>query len=244
MEFRDLDCSAMDDWVRVCPPPPFGLCFDRREFRRELAKCIERFQPDVVVIDPWNSVARDEHARDYLETFNAIREVIPAADNSPALVIVAHTRKPKSEERATGRGLLNLLAGSYVLGSIPRSVFIIQSATDDPQEKQVIFTCCKNNDGELGPRTAWERRNGLFREVEDFDWSSLDAQSGKLKDDLITKDDLSEVFSCGPLSKADAVRKLEDRTGAGRSSCYNALRIDGKFSSYLRPGNGVLIWTE
>jgi hypothetical protein len=48
---------------------------------------------------------------------------------------------------------------SYVLGSIPRTVFVLQSASDDPEEDRVVWTCCKNNDGELGQRSAWQRRN-------------------------------------------------------------------------------------
>jgi hypothetical protein len=46
--------------------------------------------------------------------------IIVLDDDAPALGIVAHTRKPRAEERANGRALLNLLAGSYVIGSVPR----------------------------------------------------------------------------------------------------------------------------
>ncbi len=173
-EFADLDCATLEDFVRVCPPPPLGLAFDRIEFQEALAAAIADFRPDVIVVDPWNAVARDEKAKDYLETFNAIRAVIPTGDNAPALGIVAHTRKPRGDERTTGRGLLNLLAGSYVLGSIPRCAFVMQSASDDPTEDRVVWTCCKNNDGELGQPTAWQRRNGLFAPVKDFDWTEFD----------------------------------------------------------------------
>ena len=176
-EFADLDCSALEDFVRVCPPPPLGLAFDSPEFQSALAKAIADFQPDVIVVDPWNAVARDEKAKDYLETFNLIRAVVPTGDNAPALGIVAHTRKPKGDERTTGRGLLNLLAGSYVLGSVPRTVFVMQSASDDPDDDRIVWTCCKNNDGELGQRTAWQRRNGLFASVAVFDWTEFDSPS-------------------------------------------------------------------
>jgi hypothetical protein len=114
-DFAEVDCEPLEESVRICPPPPVGLCFEKEEFRDVLSREIQIFKPGVVIIDPWNAVARDERARDYLDTFKIIREVIPPGDNSPALGIVAHTRKPKAEERATGRGLLNLLAGSYVL---------------------------------------------------------------------------------------------------------------------------------
>ena len=74
--------------------------------------------------------------------------------DAPALGIVAHTRKPKTDERASGRALLNLLAGSYVLGSVPRTVFVMQAASDDTTDNRIVWTCCKNNDGELGRRSA------------------------------------------------------------------------------------------
>jgi hypothetical protein len=123
-------------------------------------------------IDPWNAAARDEKARNYQDTFNLIRQVVPAGDDGPAIGIVAHTRKPQSDERVNGRTLLNLLAGSYVLGSVPRTVFVMQAASDDVTDDRIVWTCCKNNDGELGKRSAWIRRNGLFDAVTDFDWEA------------------------------------------------------------------------
>jgi len=242
-EFADLDCPALEDFLRVCPPPPLGLAFDRAEFQAALAAAIADFRPDVIVVDPWNAVARDEKAKDYLETFNAIRAVIPTGDNAPALGIVAHTRKPKGDERATGRGLLNLLAGSYVLGSVPRSVFVMQAASDDPTDNRVVWTCCKNNDGELGERSAWERRNGLFAPVADFDWTEFDRPANDRP--TVTEADIVEVFQHGKRSvrKAEAVDELKERTGAGKSACYNALKLDGRFAKHLAESEGLLTWT-
>ncbi len=177
-EFSGVDCSELEPWVRVCPPPPRGLCFSRIEFRQQLAAAIAEFQPDVIGLDPWNAAAPNDQAKDYLETFDIIRSVIPAGDDAPALGIVAHTRKPKADERASGRGLLNLLAGSYVLGSVPRSVFVMQAATDDTDDPRVVWTCCKNNDGEMGTRSAWIRSNGRFTPDHEFDWDGFDNPAG------------------------------------------------------------------
>jgi len=104
----------------------------------------------------------------------ALEIEIPAGENGPAIGIVAYTHKPKIGERSSGRSLPNLLAGSYVLGSVPRCVFIMQSASGDVSETRVVCTCCKNNDGELGERSAWTRCNGLFTPVSDFDWETFD----------------------------------------------------------------------
>lgn len=242
-EFADLDCAALEDFVRVCPPPPLGLAFDRAEFQTALAAEIASFQPDVIVVDPWNAVARDEKARDYLDTFKAIRAVIPAGDDGPALGIVAHTRKPKNDERASGRGLLNLLAGSYVLGSVPRTVFVMQAASDDTTDDRVVWTCCKNNDGELGARSAWQRRNGLFAPVSDFDWTEFDRPAGERV--TITETDLAEVFHHGNrrLARKQAVAELAERTGCKPSACYKALELDGKYAARLSEEGGLLTWT-
>ena len=64
-------------------------------------------------------MARDEKAREYLDTFNQLRSVLPFGDNAPALGIVAHTRKPKTDERASGRALLNLLPVLMCLAACP-----------------------------------------------------------------------------------------------------------------------------
>jgi AAA domain-containing protein len=242
-EFRQLDCEALEDYVRICEPPPFGLCFRRDEFKTQLSGAISGFAPDIVIFDPWNAAARDERAREYLETFDALRSVLPLGDNGPALGIVAHTRKPKTDERARGRALLNLLAGSYVLGSVPRTVFVMQAGSDDTIDNRVVCTCFKNNDGDLGSRSAWERRNGLFVPASEFDWDTFDNPHNDERV-TITADDMAEIFEGGAkqLTRADAAKALQVRTGAGRTACYTALKLDGRFAKQLRETDGLLSW--
>ena len=107
----------------MSPPPPFGFAFDDVDFLSQLQSAIGEFQPDVFLLDPWNRLARDEKSKDYREAFERILSVLPTGDTMPAIGIVAHTRKPSHNERASGRGLLQTLSGSYLLGSIPRSGF-------------------------------------------------------------------------------------------------------------------------
>lgn len=217
-EFDSAACAELDEWIRVCPPPPQGLCFSREEFRSQLACEIEKFQPDVIGIDPWNAAARDDKAKDYLDTFSLIRTVIPAGDHAPALCIVAHTRKPHKDERANGRALLNLLAGSYVLGSVPRSVFVMQAASDDTEDDRIVWTCCKNNDGKVGARSAWVRQNGLFSPVEDFDWEAFDEQ-GDHKKPSYTRAVEAVRNANGPLTKAQIVNALKT-SGVSQPTAY------------------------
>ena len=242
-EFSELNCDALENYVRVCPPRPFGLCLGRDDFRAQLAAEIRKFKPDLIILDPWNAAARDEKAREYLDTFQLIRSILPIGDDAPAIGIVAHTRKPRADERAIGRALLNLLAGSYVLGSVPRTVFVMQAASDDTEDNRIIWTCCKNNDGELGARSAWGRRNGLFAPVPEFEWDNFDNQH---KDDRVTisADDLAEVFGNGEkeMTRADAAKALQALTGAGRTACYDALKSDGRFTKHLHLIKGLLSW--
>jgi len=219
-EFSELDCDAIENYVRICVPPPYGLCFKREDFRKQLADAIGEFKPDIVGFDPWNAAAREQDSREYLDTFDALKSVLPLGDDAPALGIVAHTRKPKTDERASGRALLNLLAGSYVLGSVPRTVFVMQAASDDVNDNRVVWTCCKNNDGELGNRSAWERRNGLFVPVEFFDWAAFDhppKEKRGLKPEM-----LREFLMRGrEYDKGQIVSIVMKETGRGKTAAYD-----------------------
>src|SRR5229473_8597968 len=105
------------------------MALESLDFRASLSEWLEDWRPDLVIFDPWNSAARGDGQRDYLGVFQSLKAVLPKADATPALVIVAHTRKPRGDERKTGRGLLNDAAGSHVLVSVPRTVFIMQHGT-------------------------------------------------------------------------------------------------------------------
>jgi hypothetical protein len=239
-EFADLDCVALDEYVRVCTPPPLGFAFDKLAFCDQLRREIENFQPDVVILDPFNRLARDDKARDYAQAFDNLFAVLPAGDDAPVLGIVAHTRKPRTDERANGRALLNLLAGSYVIGSVPRTVFVMQAASDDTEDRRVVWTCCKNNDGELGARSAWEQRNGLFVLVQDFDWKTFDSDGEKRR--TVSLDDLDALFEGGKkqLAKSTAVERLIEQSGLAKTACYQALKLDGKFAQNLFEQDGLL----
>lgn len=241
-EFSELDCAALDEFLRICPPPARGFAFHEPAFAEALEQAIASFDPDVVVFDPWNAAARDDKAADYQGAFEAIRSVIPASDSAPAIVIVAHTRKPKNDEKSSGRGLMHTLAGSYILSSVPRSVFVLQPASDDTEDDRVVFTCCKNNDGELGGRSCWQRRNGLFVPAE-VDWNEFDGKT-ESKRRTITEDDLRTLFVGGKrsLALAFAAKQLEELTGACRAAAYNALKATGRFGHLLREADGLLSW--
>jgi hypothetical protein len=213
-ELSEINQPCLEDHLLICPPPPYGLCFSKSEFRDQLRYYQDYHGPQAVIVDPWNAVSLDDRMRDYREAFDIVREVFGiGSEKGPVLGILAHTRKPIVGERANGRALLNLLAGSYILGSIPRTVFVMQSASDDVNETQVVWTCCKNNDGKLGPRSAWERRNGLFVPVKDFDWEEFanpqDGRSSRLNG---TIDDLLKLIpDSTPIKKDDLYAQAADK---------------------------------
>ena len=244
-EFSEINQPSLEDHLLICPPPPHGLCFGRTEFKDQLKAVNDEFGPHLVLLDPWNAVAHDDRLRDYRESFDVVADVFAlGTEKGPAIGILAHTRKPLPGERANGRALLNLLAGSYVLGSVPRCVFVMQSASDDVDETKIIWTCCKNNDGKLGPRSVWERKNGLFVPVQDFDWSGFDSPDEK-KDKPIDETALAEIFNSGAvkLKRADAVEALINLTGRKRTTCYDALNEKtGRLKRWLKLEGGFLAY--
>jgi hypothetical protein len=138
LDFTEINQPELEDHLYICAPPPYGLCFGTDEFKDQLKAANDSFKPHVVLLDPWNAVTHDDRMKDYRESFDIIAEVFNlGSEKAPAIGVLAHTRKPLPGERANGRALLNLLAGSYMLGSVPRCVFIMQSASDDVNETRV-----------------------------------------------------------------------------------------------------------
>jgi hypothetical protein len=235
--------KSMDDCVLISDPPPYGMGFNNLEFREQVKAAIATFKPDVLFIDPWTAAVRGQKQEDYTEAFEWIQSVVPQGDDKPAIGIIAHTRKPRPDERASGRGLLNLLAGSYVLGSVPRSAFVMQAASDDVEDDRLIMTCCKNNDGEMGPRSAWRRQNGLFKQLAEFDWEEFDS-NGKSK--TIQKSDACELLCdefTGLISKAKAVEFLADKSKKAESTMYRWIEQLIKSKDLQEDDNGFLILT-
>jgi len=220
------------------------LGFNRADFREQVQKACREFSPDLVIIDPWNAIVSDEKGKDYLEAFRMLRNTFQGLPVSPSIGIVCHTRKPKAEQREQGRNLLHALVGSYALGAVPRSVFVMEHASPDPQDERIVWTCAKNNNGQLGKPSAWRRRNGQFESVPDFEWKEFhNPASGKQR--KITSETMSQVFEDGAmeLTRSEAVAKLKD-LGFGQTAAYDALNTkNGRFAMNLeeRP-EGNLRW--
>ncbi|MFT5108925.1 MAG: hypothetical protein ACI9UA_004570 [Pseudoalteromonas tetraodonis] len=245
-EFTDIGEPAgvdLDDWVRVTPPPPFGMDFLDTEFQDDVRALIADFQPGVIVIDPWNRVAGDDNVRSYKAAIEAIMACLPpASEQRPAIAIIHHLRKRGAiSQKKHGRDLLAELAGSYSIGSVARSVFAIEPATPDPEDDRVVVTCCKNNDGREGEATAWHRRNGLFASCADFDWDEFYADESSGPKGSITADQVKDAIGSGGVTKSAAAKSLESATGKSRSSCFAAL---SRFNEAAIDSTGKLYWRD
>ena len=209
----------LDEWLRVTPPPDEGLRFSDPDFKREIGEEIERFQPGVIVIDPWNAVAGDDQQKDYLKAFKDILSACPTGQNKPAIGIVAHLRKPTINDRR-GRDGMHRLAGSYTLSSRPRCVFIMDSASNDETDDRVVWSCPKNNNGKLGERTAWHRTNGLYIPCPDFDWEEYDTsgQSKAGRKPKATAEDCAKILPPEGLPNAEWLHLAKSELGISRAT--------------------------
>ena len=241
-ELLDIESQGHDlrEHLFLTPPPPEGLAFSDPDFCAEVRHVLARERPGVFAIDPWNRAVPDDKARDFREVLNAVQSCLPEGPDKPAIVIVHHLRKGSSGDgRKTGRDLLNEISGSYVIGSACRSAFILEPATPAPEDTRVVFTCAKNNNGPMGPPTAWHRQNGLFEPCAEFDWKEWREGSAKT---TISLDDLEAIFDNGAkmLSKSEAARLLQAQAGVGRTAAYLALKPDGRFGEHLSEAGGFL----
>ena len=81
--------------------------------------------------------------------------------------------------------------------------------------------------------SAWQRANGVFKPLPDFDWDEYWNPSEGAKR-TITDKVLAELFQDGRrlLAKANAVALLKE-AGYSQASAYWALDLDGRFKEHL-----------
>lgn len=235
-----------DSWVRVTLPPEGGLPFHRPEFRRELARLVGDFKPDVLVVDPWTAVAAEDAAKDIIDKLAEIRSMLPPGDQCPALVIVAHTKKPRQEDRGNrGRALMYSVSGSQALVATARCVYVLLPFTDDIQDDRVLWACAKLSDSENPPSdTVWHRRLGtLFAHCDDNpedywaeerderQWLTLDMVRDAMKGRTCTQSRLAEDL-------AD-----QHNGGKGKSTVHRLLKKP-PFVDHLENQSGLLSWKD
>jgi len=244
-EFEAFMTPEIEDMLLISPPPQFGFEFGKPEFEEAIRKSIEAFRPDLVIVDPWTAVVTDDKGKDYGESIKVLKRLTGNDDRSPALLIVAHTRKPGTGETLPkGRDLLHEVAGSYRLGSHARAVFNVLAATVDPGDDRILFINSKNNDGPMADRSAWHRRNGPFEECPGFDWKAYDQQSSKGGRSTIKAHHLRAALEGKALPRKELIDVLMEETECSRSVAYAATDLDGKFGVNLKSVSGQYHWVE
>ena len=223
----------IEDSIRVSEPPPYGLTLGHPDFQQDIKAAIGEFRPDVVILDPWNAAAKDDKQADFIAAFDTLRNILPKGKDRPAFGIVAHTRKPKPDEkRIGGTGLMHLLAGSYILSSVPRTILVMVPGTTEETDNSVVLFNPKNSNGPCAGRTAWERNPSGFCPLPDFDWKAFDNGSSGRK--VIRLEHIREALN-GDLSKhSEAVKRLMSVSGCGERACQKALSDSGQFAGRLR----------
>ena len=235
----------LDEWIRVTPPPPFGLAFDSPEFCAAVSKLIDEFEPGLIVIDPWNAVAADDRIRDYRASLDALRACLPSDPSKrPAILVIHHMRKKSGNHvKKHGRDLLHELAGSYAIGATARCVYAMEPATSDSMDDRVIFTCCKCNDGPEGEPSAWHRRDGFFEPCLNFDWKAH--LEGEEKPERgISKAVVKSTMGDAGHKRSELAAALEEKTSKGRTTCYNAIKKYEEEGFITEGSDGLQYWND
>jgi len=238
-EARDLG-EEIEESIIVSEPPPFGMTLNHPDFLADIRAALASFRPDVVIFDPWNAAAKDDKVSDYAGAFDALRAMLPTGKDKPALGIVAHTKKPQAAEKRTGgSGLMHLLAGSYVLTSVPRAIFIMVRGGTDETDDSVVWFNPKNSNGPCCPRTAWERGiEGFVPVGDDFDWETFEGGEGGRK--VIRLEHIRDALGCDMWKRSEAVKQLQEVSECGQRACQKALGEKGSFAGNLRFDDGFV----
>jgi hypothetical protein len=237
--------GGLDDWLRITPPPAYGLAFQDPGFRIALSEAIADWKPGLVIIDPWNRAADGDKQADYRGALDSVFECLPEnPDEKPAILIVHHMRKKSNDAvRKQGRDLLHELAGSYQIGSAARCVLALEPASADVTNEAVVFTCCKNNDGREGEPSAWYRRNGLFDPNPDFDMASFLSGDGAEKTRGVSFGAVAKALQgMQGETKQQAVTRLVNAEVCKKAKAYAILKE--WTGNIVEDASGKLFWKE
>lgn len=219
----------LHDFIIISDPPEGGIPFHKSDFRASLRRHVEALKPDCVIIDPWSHVAVEDAAKDVVDKIAEIRSCFPPGDACPALLIVAHTKKPRAEDVKKGRALAYLISGSVALVNTARCVFMLLPWSEDVTDDRIYWSCCKLNDGAMYPPSVWRRRFGAFFE---HDGETDPTQWGEEPDSneerrAVTREMLVTVFkeSKRPgMKRGELVRALVSRFDLADSTVWRALK--------------------
>lgn len=247
-EDYDAIPKEYDEWIRLSRTLSDGLAFNNPNFRRKLIQFYDKWPFQMLVVDPWNDVSAEDGQAEYKEALQNIRRCF-VGRKMPAVIIVAHLRKPRgdaSQRRKTGRELLHELSGSLALGSTSRTVFAVQPASPDMSCKHVVFEVAKANDchpdwlSKYGTRTAWVRANSAFEWLPEFDWNAWDNPGNDDRRSVEPEMILAAFNGEAELTPAALARKVSGLYDVGDSTVRRAIRPVGYLGYMFEHDDGVL----
>lgn len=221
----------LEENIFFSDPPEGGLPFHRPEFRVAIRREIDRLKPDLIVLDPWSQIAAEDSSKDVMDKLAEIRSCFPSGDDCPALLIIAHTKKPRPEDVRRGRSLVYAVSGSVALPNTCRCVYLLLPWNDTEEEERVFWSCCKLNNGQMYPASVWRRRYGTFfdhdSETNPKLWGVEDKDPEE--DQQVSLGDVIKAFGSETvLRKSGLAKRLE---AAGVCSYATGMRI-------ITPGRG------
>ena len=222
---------------------PTGNQFNEEWFRNELREIIEQKSIGVVVIDPWTNVAPDLNHKEFNKATEQVLSCMPEDEaKCPAVVVVAHLRKPSGQgKRKQGVELMHEVMGSQTLTSRSRFVLVMERANpSDPNDDRVVVTCSKNNDSPHAPRSCHRRGKVIFDPVEDFDWDQYD-QGGKIgTTPLYTLTDIVDLVSpAEEITSKEWKKRAMDIYGISSSRFYDFQSEATSKERVIKVGKGV-----
>jgi hypothetical protein len=246
-QFTKMDLPAdARDFIHITDIPDV-LSLGNSELQEDIREDIITRDVRLLIVDTVSNFCQDEQARDFSAFFDNLHQLFLGMETRPAVLLIHHSRKPKSEDKA-GRALLNLISGHQTIQRRSRTIIFAGRVTEGFKENRLAVVALKvSNNGELeGEKRAMQLSDRhTMEEIPDFDWSiweKADDSAGGAKKDKskVRLEHLQEVFKDGALTRHEAGQKLEAVTGAGRSAVSEAL--NKRFADMLEklPG-GLLI---
>ncbi len=235
--------DTLDDHVKLLEFEWGNISLGNSKLVDALRNLIAEFEPDLVVLDPWNQFADDDKAKETKAAMDGIKHILDASEKPPACLIVAHHRKKREGDAHKGRQMADLISGSYVMQSNPRCVlcYVAYDPTDENDNRVVVLCPKKNNGKHKGPATAWTLCEHGFEAIADFDYKAWQdgGSEGKESKAKIRLEHLQAIFANGPLTRTEAGKKLEALTKAARSAVSEALTK--RFADMIESTGGGLL---
>jgi hypothetical protein len=226
-----------------------SLSLDDPQALKRWRETAAEFQPDILVVDPWEAVIPGGDCNDPVATREGIRllrAIFSPHNQNFTPMIVHHAREgAEAARKAEGFDAGSYAKGSKTLRAMAR--FGINVAPEDPNDgARVVFACGKINDAKkFTTRGAvMDENTHLYHENPDFDLGSwISDVEGKRGNKSCTVRDVVEAVRAGNHKTGDIVETVRGGTGAGIRTIKSRLRdaVNGNYLASVPPqGNYTL----